>query len=113
MLTDFKVATLCGGTKVDIFSDQDASKNALAAKAGFTIFCPRPPKAILTTTIANIAPITNCHTGNVNGTLKASNIPVTTADKSFIVCFLFVALLNKYSDSTHAITEASIKTRAL
>ena len=93
--------------------DHDASKNALAAKAGFTIFCPRPPKAIFTTTIANTAPITNCQTGRVNGTLKANNIPVTTAERSFTVCFLFVILLNKYSDSTQASTDVNINIKAL
>ena len=63
-----------------------------------------PPKNCLTTTIATKAPIGIIHKGSVDGKLKASKSPVTTALKSLIVLSRLRIFLVMYSNSTQETT---------
>ena len=53
--------------------------------AGLKGFLPRPPKVILPTPIDTSAPTATIHSGMDEGKLKASSIPVTTADQLLTV----------------------------
>ena len=53
--------------------------------AGLKGFLPSPPKVILAMAMATKAPMTTIHQGIVEGRLKASSTPVTTADQLEIV----------------------------
>ena len=61
--------------------------------AGFAKFAPSPPKRHFTTTIANAAPTTHCHTGTSARTLRPRRRPVTIAVRSLTDCSLFVITL--------------------
>ena len=50
--------------------------------------------------------------GSVTGRLRASNIPVSAALRSPIVCGLFITFLDKYSNSTHDAQHTAISTIA-
>ena len=101
-----------GATQVVIASDQDASKNARPASAGFIKLCPSPPKNCFTITIENNAPITTIHSGIVTGRLNAKSIPVTTALKSPIVDFFLSSFSHAHSKNTQAKTLSTVTTPA-
>ena len=75
--------------QVVIATGNDASKNALPARAGLTKLLPIPPNTIFTTIIENTPPNIHIHHGSDACTLNASNKPVTTAEKSPMVLFCF------------------------
>ena len=68
-----------------------------AAIAGLTKLLPSPPNICLTTTMAKAAPITTMYGGSDTGRFIARRRPVTTADRSPIVLFLFITLRQIYS----------------
>src|SRR3712207_6644072 len=104
---------LPSNVQVVICTGHDASKNALAIKAGLTIFCPIPPKNCLATIIAKNPPTIGSQIGAATGILKANKSPVTTALRSHIVTFLFVAFCQIYSAKTQDITDTAISIAAL
>ena len=55
-------------------------RNTRPAKAGLKRLFPKPPKDILAIPIATIEPMTTIHIGRLEGRLKASSMPVTTAE---------------------------------
>ncbi len=96
-----------------ILVGQEASKNALAANAGFIKFCPIPPKTCFTMMMAKAAPTTASHHGAVTGKLKASRIPVTTALQSLIVIGFLVSFCTSASARTEVNTEMIVNNKAL
>ena len=85
-----ETASAPGVTQFVIIEGYEARRNALPARAGFTKFCPRPPKSCLTITIANTEPTIGTHQGADAGMFIARRRPVTTALRSEIVTFCFV-----------------------
>ena len=84
----------------------------LPIRAGFTKFCPIPPKNCFTTTIATNAPMGIIQKGIVEGKLNASNSPVTTALKSFNVLLRFSIFLVMYSNRTQETTLMTVTAKA-
>ena len=80
-----------------IAAEKDTNRTTRAVIAGFAKFFPIPPNSIFTTTIATKQPTIAIQNGNVDGRLKASNIPVTTALQSEMVLGCLVITLYKYS----------------
>ena len=70
-----------------IWTGNEINKNTLPVKAGLNMFLPKPPKASLATPMAMKVPIIIIQFGMELGRLKASKIPVITADKSVVVFF--------------------------
>ena len=89
------------------------SINTLDVIAGFTMFLPIPPKRHLTTTIANTEPITASQILTFVLRLRARRRPVTTAERSPIVCFLPTARLKRNSARTAVATQVRVIQRAL
>ena len=87
--------------------------NTRAAIAGLAIFLPNPPNKHLTIIIANADPIAACHNSTLLLKFNAKIKPVTTALKSFTVCFCFVQTLNKYSETTALATQTKIINNSL
>ena len=87
-------------TKYVIFPVNEIKRKQRAPSAGFIKFCPRPPNSCFTTMIANTEPSAPIQSGNVGGRFKASNSPVTTALKSWIVTGLCISFSYTYSAST-------------
>ena len=81
--------------------------------AGFTMFCPKPPKVILQTPIAKIAPITTIHNGKLEGRLNAKISPVTMADPSLTVVWtLKMNFWIRNSTATQATTDVRMTDNA-
>ena len=77
--------------------------------AGFAKFWPMPPKRFFTITMANREPTTAIQIGKVEGRLKASRMPVTTALRSPMVWGFLQAILNRYSPTTQVITQVAMR----
>ena len=93
-------------------SPQDTNRTTRAVIAGFAKFFPIPPNSIFTTTIATKQPTIAIQNGNVDGRLKASNIPVTTALQSEMVLGCLVITLYKYSKMIQEATQTQINMSA-
>ena len=92
---------------------KETRRNTLAAIAGLKRFCPSPPKVILTTPIAKMAPITATHHGQDGGRLRNSSTPVTDEDQSPIVPgALNMNLVMRYSTRIHETTLTARRARA-
>ena len=65
--------------------DQEFARKTRPMSAGLTKFLPRPPNSILTMKMAKKLPTTGSHRGAATGRLKASRMPVTTAERSKVV----------------------------
>ena len=63
---------------------KDTASTMRPTMAGLAKLRPMPPNSSLTMTMDTKAPTTGIHRGMVEGTLKASNSPVTTADRSWM-----------------------------
>ena len=87
--------------------------NTRPVMAGLAKLQPRPPNRHLTHTMANRVPTTHCHAGTLVLRLRASSRPVTTADRSPMVCFLLVTMLNNASPTTAVSTQAAMTIRDL
>ena len=98
------------GNLVIAFPNEIIRKH-LAASAGFTKFLPRPPKAHLTTRIANIEPRIGMYSGTVGDSDSASIMPVTAADPSRIESLRFVMAQNSHSEPTAATIDARMMNR--
>ena len=72
---------------VVICTGNDIRRNARPARAGLKRLHPSPPNVILTTPIANRAPMTTIQSGIFDGRLNARSIPVRIAEPSVIVGF--------------------------
>ncbi len=58
--------------------------------AGFMKLQPMPPNSCLAKTMAARSPTSSIQMGMLTGTLKATNMPVTTADRSETVTGRFI-----------------------
>jgi len=74
-----------GAGQLVICTGKEISRKTRPTSAGLKGFFPRPPKDIFPMPMDIKAPISNIQIGRLLGTLKASNIPVTRADPSFMV----------------------------
>ena len=63
---------------------KDTASTMRPTMAGLAKLRPMPPNSSLTMTMDTKAPTTGIHRGMVEGTLKASSSPVTTADRSWM-----------------------------
>ena len=86
-----EIASAPGADQVVICTGHEASSMALAASAGLIKLWPSPPNTCLASTMANAEPMSVIHHGSEGGTFMAKSSPVTTADKSLMVTFLFMA----------------------
>ena len=101
-----------GRIHVPMAAGKLVNKNARPVSAGLKTFAPIPPKKPLATTMAKIAPKTVIQTGRVGGKTNANINPVTTAERSLILTFCFVAIWKTHSAKTAVATETKIVTKA-
>ena len=90
------------------------NKNTRPASAGLKIFCPRPPKVILPTPMANKAPSMIIQMGKLLGRLKPKSKPVRIAEPSRMVkrSRFRINLVMAHSKNTQDNTEAVITATA-
>ena len=92
---------------------KETRRNTLAAMAGLKRFCPRPPKVILTTPMANTDPMTATHHGQEGGRLRKRRTPVTDEDQSpTVLGALNMNLVIRYSASKHETTLTASRSSA-
>ena len=92
-------------------AEKATSMNTRPVMAGLAKLQPRPPNRHLTQMMANRVPMTHCQAGTLVLRLRASSRPVTTADRSPMVCFLLVTILNSASPTRAVMTQAAITIR--
>ena len=87
------------------------SRVTRATRAGLNGLWPKPPKGIFAMPMATSAPITMIQIGRLEGTLKASNKPVTTAEPSLTLGFwCSMKRWMRYSNSTQHPMETAVRT---
>ena len=90
----------------------DTDSTMRATMAGFAKLRPMPPNSSFTTTMATNEPITAMYSGMVEGRLKASSKPVTTADRSPAVWGVLRSRHHRYSNSTQAAVVTAVTSSA-
>ena len=102
-----------GTGHVVIGAGNDISRNTRPTRAGLKGLLPNPPKLILPTPIANIAPSITSNGDRFDGRLKASSTPVTNADRSGnVLPFFKTNLLIINSVAMHDITDIRVSVNA-
>jgi hypothetical protein len=99
------------GLTSDMTPSHDIMTTARPTSAGLNRLNPSPPKSILASPMATMPPARQIHHGVSGGTDIASSMPVTTAERSPMVCVRLRTAFHANSVATHApIDEANVMT---